>query len=286
MSRLRRVALATAAHLPESGPDEALLRDALIARGIGARALVWSEPAASRSEFDLVVIRTTWDYSSRHDEFLRWIEVVESSTDLHNPGGVVRWNSHKSYLLDLVAAGVPVPNTWLWPAGEGQPDALRAAECDALIVKPAVSASAAGLERWSRAELEVRTQACTFDRVVQPYLARIESVGEISLVFLDGTFSHAVRKWPAAGDFRVQARLGGRWEAARPRPVELDVALAALATLEAPPLYARVDLLDDDAGAPVVGELELIEPELFLRSAPNSIDALAGAIERRLADLG
>jgi glutathione synthase/RimK-type ligase-like ATP-grasp enzyme len=285
MTRPRRVALATAAHLPDAGPDETLLRDALRARGVAVSIAVWDDPGVAWSDFDLVLIRTTWDYSARRDAFLRWIDAVESVAPLHNPAAVVRANTHKGYLLELEAAGVPIPPTWFWPAGAARPDDLaNPPEGDAFIVKPAVSASAAGLERWTRAELVERTTSQEFDRIVQPYLPRIETTGEISLVFFDGAFSHAVRKWPGAGDFRVQARHGGRWEAAQPQPAEVAVARAALETLDVAPLYARADLLDDETGAPVVGELELVEPELFLRSEPRSVARLATAIERRLLD--
>ena len=282
----RRVAFATCRRLPDSGPDEELLRVALRARGVDARPAIWDDASVDWSSFALVIIRTTWDYSPRRDEFVEWARSVERATVIENPADVVQWNTHKSYLARLRAAGVPVPRTWLWPAGVALPPEIshevRELRAERVIVKPAISASAVGVERFAADEL-AGAAAAGVDRIVQPFLERVETRGEISLVHVDGAFSHAVRKRPGDGDYRVQARLGGTWTPDVPTAAELAVARQALAALDAPPLYARVDLLEDDGGAPVVGELELVEPELFLRAEPASVARFAAAIDARLS---
>ncbi len=240
--------------------------------------------------FGAAWIRSTWDYTARHQEFLAWAGRVAEQTALWNPAPVVTWNSHKGYLLELAGAGVAVVSTVLVAAGD--PLDLAAVMdrqgWDEVVVKPAVSAGAVGAERVARHRAEEWTAAdqarggpAAPDRLVQPMVAEVAD-GEVSLVAVQGQVTHAVRKIPAPGDFRVHAHLGGTELAHTPSEAELALAQAALAEVDQPLLYARIDCVPTAQG-PLLMELELIEPSLFLPLAPPDAGAaLADAVAARL----
>ncbi|WP_018332526.1 ATP-grasp domain-containing protein [Actinomycetospora chiangmaiensis] len=250
---------------------------ALADRGVQARVEPWDTPddVAGWSAADLVAVRTTWDYTGRRDEFLAWARSVASRTVLQNPLEVLEWNSHKRYLVELSEAGVPVVPTRLVPAGS-TPEPLGPSR---VVVKPAVSAGGRETFRGTGPELEgtLAGLAAAVDVLVQPAVESIASEGEVSLIRLGDRWSHAVRKYPAADGFLVHERHGGRLEDHEPTLRELAVAERALAHAPAPVHAARVDLVRID-GEPVVMELELIEPELFLRRAPAAAGELADAL--------
>jgi glutathione synthase/RimK-type ligase-like ATP-grasp enzyme len=250
---------------------------ALQERGVVAEAVPWDEPDASArwAEADLVAVRTTWDYTDRRDDFLAWAAGVEAVTRLQNPHAVLTWNSHKRYLVELADAGVPVVPTTLLARGAAVPH-LGAGR---LVVKPAVSAGGRGTHLGDAGNLrEVVTDLLAHgDVLVQPAVDSVGRDGEVSLIRLGDRWSHAVRKIPAAGGFLVHERHGGRLEDHTPTAREIAVADLALACSPAPVHAARVDLVRLD-GEPVVMELELIEPELFLRRAPDAADRLAAAL--------
>ncbi len=122
--------------------------------------------------------------------------------------------------------------------------------------------------------------------IVQPYLPAVETDGELSLVMVDGEPTHAVRKIPVAGDYRVQDDYGATDEPAEVSAELLALGRASLAAavdvlgLTEPLLYARVDALRHE-GRLVLNELEVIEPSLFFRHAPHAADVLAAAVIRR-----
>ena len=250
---------------------------ALAERGADARVEPWDtdDDLVGWTAADLVAVRTTWDYTGRRDEFLAWAARVASATVLQNPLAVLEWNSHKRYLTELAAAGVPVVPTRLVPAGT-EPDPLGPAR---VVVKPAVSAGGRGAHRGLGPELDETLAGLVAlgDALVQPAVESIETEGEVSLIRLGDRWSHAVRKFPPAGGFLVHERHGGRLQDHEPTPRELEVADAALACSPAPVHAARVDLVRLD-GEPVVMELELIEPELFLRRCPDAAGRLAEAL--------
>ena len=251
------VALATAEKWPYLSPDDQPLVAELARRGVATSIGAWSDASINWSGFDLVVIRSCWDYHLRRDQFLRW---ADSIPRLFNPPPIVRWNSHKSYLLDLARKGVTIPRT-----------ELLSLPSDVVIVKPAVSASARETHR-----LEAHGEV-----IVQEYVAEIESAGEWSVVFFDRTFSHAVRKLPKRGDFRVQQELGGSADLATPPRVVVDSCEQILRLIDGDVMYARVDVVERTAGVTLM-ELELIEPMLFLEAEPRAAVMFADAIERRL----
>lgn len=282
------IALATAAALPGLFADDRLLLQALRRRGAAAEPVIWEDALYDWASTSLVVIRSTWDYAWRREAFLAWADAVPAGR-LWNPAAVVRANSHKRYLLALAAAGIPIIPTVLLEAGTGHAldEVLAERGWPEAVIKAAVGQSgryalrvtpdtrAAGGER-------LRRLLAREDVLVQPFVPGIAEQGEWSLVFIDGRFTHAVRKRAAPGEFRVHDDYGGTVVRGEPEPALLRLAEDALATQPAPLLYARVDIVAGPDGAPAIMELELIEPELFFAHAPDSAGWLADAIlERR-----
>lgn len=294
----RRVALVTCSEYRNGHPDDRTLVAPLAALGVEAAFVAWDDPVAEWSAFDLVVLRSTWDYTSRRDEFLAWADSVEN---LCNPAGAVRWSSDKCYLGELAAREVPcVPTEFLDP-GAADDDVRatigRVASTSArFVVKPSVGAGSVDAGRFESGDRSDLDQGCKHasmlldsgrTAMVQPYLAGIDTDGESSLIFLDDVLSHAVRKEPlliggpvAVDGLFVEEKISAL------EPTIAQVAMAN-AVLDAAPfdrrelLYARVDVLPGPAG-PLLLELELVEPSLFIEAAAGSAAAFASAIARRL----
>ncbi len=279
------ILLATASDMPKPDPESHLLIEELAKLGVSADLHPWDD-TLDWSEYPLVVSRTPWDYFVRAEEFLAWVAAIEQATRLENPPAVIRWNAHKSYLLDLERTGVPVVATELVERGAGESaQAAAFAGYDEVVVKPAISGGSYRTIRGSARDAGVRDHlgelVADGDALVQPFLTEIPEHGETSLVFFDGEFSHAVRKIPTAGDWRVQDEYGGAVVDHDPSPAEFAVAEATLAAAPAPPCYARIDMVELPAG-PVVMEAELIEPELFLPTHPEAAARFAAALAKRV----
>jgi glutathione synthase/RimK-type ligase-like ATP-grasp enzyme len=261
------VALVTNAALPAGWDDDHLLAAALTRRGADVTFACWDDPAVQWAALDVAVVRSTWDYHLRLDAFTAWADFVGAATRLVNDAATIRWNSHKGYLVDLAAAGLPVVPTALVRRGE-----RFSLDDGEWVVKPAVSI---GAERTTRhaGQADVDALSRDADVLVQPYLREVEE-GETSIVCIGGSVSHAVHKVPAPGDFRTQEHHGAAG-AAVPVSAPLDsVARAVLSVLPRPPAYARVDVVTTVDG-PLLMELELIEPTLWFAHHPPSADALA-----------
>lgn len=280
-----RIALVTGAEMAKPDPETHYLVAALAQLGVAADIVPWDAPV-DWAAWPLVVVRTPWDYFRRLPEFLAWAERTRRLARFVNPSEVIDWNSHKQYLRGLAEAGIAtVPTLWL-DHGCGDARARLAARgWGEVVVKPAVSIGAIGALR-----AEALDPACLehLDRLVaegdvmvQPFVASVAEAGEVSLVYFGGRFSHAIRKQPAPGDFRVQDMYGGTVHPHQPTAAELAVADAVLARTPAPTTYARIDLVEFD-GAPALMEAELIEPELFLGATPeaamNFARVLAGMV--------
>lgn len=282
-----RIAIATCATYPELKGDDVQLCSALRRRDCEAESTIWDAGGFAWESSDLCLVRSTWDYHEKYEEFLAWTRRVEAATALHNPADLIAWNSDKRYLRELAEAGVPtVPTLWVERDADVDLAALMADRgWDEAVVKPVVDLGAKNLHRVPAAGAR-RALATVLERqeaMVQPFLPSLEAEGELSLVYIDGEPSHAVRKLPAEGDFRVQSIWGGTTEPAAPEPQQVEVAERALAQLEKPPLYARVDLVTDLDGNPALIELELIEPNLYLNTDQTATDRLAEAVVTRLS---
>ena len=273
-----RIGLATCRDLPDWEVDDRPLHLALAARGVDVVQPVWDDPTVDWNGFDAVLIRTTWDYMERQEQFVAWAESVPR---LYNPAHIVRWNTHKSYLQSLPVAWV-APTTWL-AKGEGfDLSGLRGRH----FIKPQVGATARETLRFDPGDLDAQTHLDrllkTEDVMVQPYLSRVETEGEVSAVFIDGQISHRIRKIPPPGDYRVQDDFGATDEPAAFTDEQEALALGVWNRLHPELLYGRVDLLALDDGTPVVTEVELVEPSLFFRHGPKAADALADALLARV----
>jgi hypothetical protein len=287
--RTIRIALVTCEELPvlwptedppALDPDSEVLLPALRELGVDADSVPWTDEGVDWSGFGRALIRSTWDYHERPEEFARWVRATGEATDLRNPARTVLWNLDKRYLRELEARGVPVvPTIWLEPGEAGTlPDALDDRGWEDVIVKPSVDLGAYQLSRTTAAGAAPAAAALDGVVMVQPFLPDLERGGELSLVFLGGEFSHAIAKRPSAGDFRVQPQYGGSVATADAPPGWVALARAALECAPEPWLYARVDIVNGLDGRPCVIELELIEPLLFLSQSPGSADLLARAI--------
>ena len=279
----RRVAIATCEDLYVD-PDTPLLLEVLTSLGIEHELLAWDDPNASWDRFDATVIRSTWDYAPRRDEFLEWATNVPN---IYNSFDLVAWNTDKHYLRSLQQAGINViPSTFadvgidpIFPTGN-------------FVVKPTVGAGSLDAERYgsgdhARAHAHVRSLHATGrDVIIQPYVASIDEEGELALVFIDGAFSHAMRKGAmlnAVENDRSQLFRAEQMSLAAASPETLQFAREVLDAGDASSaLYARVDLCRlEDSWA--VMELELTEPSLFLTYHPEAATELARAILKRLA---
>jgi len=278
-----QIVLATSRNQPALTPSDSILRDELEARGAQVRATPWDAILPGEENESLVCLRSTWDYSLRADEFKRWVSAWnDQPSRLRNAPAMVLWNLDKIYLRDLATAGVPIPRTaWYAPGQPPDVDAfLTQNGLHEAVVKPRISASARGTSRMSantslaEADLE---QLLAAGSIVQEFVPEIESHGEISLIFIGSRFSHAVHKQPGSGDFRVQKRFGGSAGFHHATESQRDFGAAVLATVPQVPLYARVDLVHT-ANGPVLMELEVIEPELYMDIAPSGAAQFAEEI--------
>lgn len=268
--------------------EEALVIDALAAHGLSAARYDWADPSIDWSQFRAAVLRTTWDYFHRYAEFSAWLDRAGAQTQLINNLPLLRWNVDKHYLLDLAAKGVGVVPTEVCEAGESLDLAslMQQKNWSEIVFKPAVSGAARLTYRVNLqnvAEHQRIFNECVANEamLVQPFQPAVLAAGELSLIVLDGRYSHAIRKTPKAGDFRVQDDHGGTVHEYTPTAAEITFAEAATAACPSLPAYARVDMINGTDG-PLIMELEMIEPELFFRFHPGGTGALAAAIARQL----
>jgi glutathione synthase/RimK-type ligase-like ATP-grasp enzyme len=281
-----QVAFATYQKVPQMVDDDRLVADVLQAKGISVTSQVWDDPAVDWSQFASVVIRSTWDYHHKVEQYADWLRRRASDgTKLWNPPDAVLANLNKQYLLHLADRGVKVvPTTYLTTAN-GKPlrEVLESYRWDEAIVKPAISASAHGTWRTSLATVDAdqsrfEEQSRTHEVLVQQYMSEVATVGEWSLVFFAGEYSHAALKRPAEGDFRVQRHFGGNSTLANPSSILIEQAREVLSKMDSPLLYARVDGVECD-GQFVLMELETNEPYLFVGFSSGAAERFANAIE-------
>jgi glutathione synthase/RimK-type ligase-like ATP-grasp enzyme len=283
------LALATCAQLPDLDDDERLIVPALADLGVEAVPAVWDDPTVDWQRFGVVVIRSTWDYSDRRDEYLEW---SASLPRVLNRFAVIEWNTDKRYLRDLAAAGIPiVPTTWI--ESDMASHDIEFPDGD-VVIKPAVSAGARNTSRYraedndqARAHI-TRLLGSGRTAMVQPYVKSLDVRGETGLIYFDGELSHSIRKGPLLRHHGHRTK--GLWEPEHitARDPDADEIALAKRTLRVLPwssrdlLYARVDVVRDEDGAPMLLELEVTEPSLFLRLGAGAAARLAAAIARRL----
>jgi O-ureido-D-serine cyclo-ligase len=307
---IHRIALVTAREALALDPDMPPLIAAFEAVGCAVETPCWDDPAVDWAGFDAALLRSTWDYAPRAAEFQRFVARVAAVTQLHNPPALVTWSLDKHYLVDLAKAGVAtVPTRFVEPGDAaaaalaaflagGAPRATPGATIGTAaeyVVKPAIGAGSKDAARYRTDSADDRARALDHlaallaaDRSVmlQPYLASVDAEGETAMVYLDGRLSHAIRKGPllAPGAGFVEGLFAA--EDIRPREPGKDEGRIAKAAFNAipgpPPLYARVDLVRDAEGAPVVLELELVEPSLFFEHGPGAAERLVEGLMARI----
>jgi glutathione synthase/RimK-type ligase-like ATP-grasp enzyme len=285
----KRLALITYSGLPHGAESERLMLPYLAAAGVETEIIDWRS-SYNFSKFDLIVLRSCWDYHLSPAEFIDWLRQVAQTTPVLNPIDTVLWNHNKFYLREVAALGIEiVPTIFVSHAKELSAEVattIRSWKNKNIVVKPAISASAHNTRlmdgaQWSADQEVIRIMKGPF--LVQPFIPEIQDEGEISFVYIDGRFSHAALKRPAAGDFRVQKEHGGSAELFHPNANLLAQAdqIAAIVPQVRNSLYCRIDAVARD-GKLVLMELELIEPELFLSLAEGAAEKFADAIVRRL----
>jgi glutathione synthase/RimK-type ligase-like ATP-grasp enzyme len=283
------VVLVTGSHGTSSLRDaDALLVAALERRGAEVHAARWSDAEVDWSRFDVAVALGARDATDDRDGFVAWAARVGELAALWNPADVLRWNTHRSYLLELEDRGAPVvPTAWL-----ARGDRIDLAELLAsrgwsrAIVEPAVGAGSVGLahvdvDAVAAGQRHLHALLVAGDAMVQPYLSSVESRGELSVIVIDGEVSHAVRRLPEPGGIRVQDEHVGHHLAEEPGRDTRDLARWMVEAVGTELLYARVDLLEDEVGALQLVGLEATAPDLYLDEVPESAERLADAILRR-----
>jgi glutathione synthase/RimK-type ligase-like ATP-grasp enzyme len=263
----RSAILVGCARKPEGDGDEHAVPAALAELGFETRWAVWDDPAVDFGVADAVILRATWDYAERREQFLEWCESVPA---LYNSAAVARWNTDKAYLVELLDGGLPAVPTTLVEPGEQ----ARWPKTD-FVVKPSVGAGSRGAARFAAgADASAHLAALHADgrtAMIQPYQSSVDTEGELALVYFGGIYSHAFAKSAMLGSTVDESGLYLAEELAKAEPPAdalalaedvLDAASALLGILRAELLYARVDVVRGAGGEPLLLELELTEPSL------------------------
>ncbi|WP_024304044.1 RimK family alpha-L-glutamate ligase [Pseudogulbenkiania sp. MAI-1] len=269
--------------------EDGLVMRALERQGFTVARLDWADPDMDWSRTRAALFRTTWDYFDRYAEFTPWLQRTSAQTRLFNEAALIRWNIDKHYLGALAEKDINIVPTLYIEKGDKRSllNVVESTGWDELILKPVVSGAARHTYRFHHtdsAELE-----CSYGELIeqeammlQPFQRNVLEQGETSLMIIDGRYTHAIRKTPKSGDFRVQDDHGGQVHDYTPSQEEITFAEAAVAAVPFDVLYARVDTIRDNDGQLAIMELEMIEPELFFRFHPEAADRLAEGVARRL----
>ena len=269
--------------------EDQLVMNALEKLGLKTKKVAWSDTSFDWSQTKVALFRTTWDYAEKFVEFSDWLMEVSVRTKLINDYETVIWNLDKHYLLDLQDKGVNVVETYFIEPGDTR--TLKELHTELgwskTVLKPAISAAAKDtfqLDLATIAEHEETYADLIQDEsmMLQPFQQDVLDRGELSLMLIGGVYTHAVLKVAKPGDFRVQDDFGGTVEDYQPTQTEIDLAQAAVAACERLPLYARVDIVNDNDGNPAVSELELVEPEMWFRKNEESAKMLAIEVNKIL----
>lgn len=269
--------------------ENLLLQEQLQALDIQTDVVGWDTPNIDWQTYDMVVFRTTWNYFHLFDQFTQWLDHIEPLTTSANPFTLMRWNLNKHYLIDLQQQGIHIVPTWFIPRHSDTTirDIATANNLTKLVLKPAVSGGARHTYLISKEEIDQHEPILSEllqneDMIIQPYMEQITSRGEVSHMVIAGQYSHSILKKSKGDDYRVQDDFGGTVHPYQASPEEVDFALAVCRASPAQPMYARVDVLWDNENQLALGEIELIEPELWFRECPQAAKVLAQGIAKKL----
>ncbi len=266
--------------------DDRLLMEALVAENFKVVRKSWSDPDFDWTTTKFCIFRTTWDYFDRFDTFFKWFNATAKKTHFINSELLIRWNLDKHYLADLKSKNINIVETLFIESGNSYNliSLFENSGFDNAILKPAISGAARHTYKLNAEN--VGAHEAIFQKLIaneamllQPFQRDIITTGEVAFMLMGGKFTHAVLKKAKAGDFRVQDDFGGTLHDYHPTPEEIQFAETAIAACPEQPLYARVDMIRDNNGKLAIMELEIIEPELWLRSAPESAIAFAKTVK-------
>ena len=254
--------------------------------GLKVKRLSWDDSSFNWETTRSILFRSTWDYFDRFQEFSVWLEKVSEITKLINSEKIIRWNMDKHYLKDLEKNGIhTIPTFYIEKGAKTTLQTIhKENHWNHTILKPCVSGSARHTYKLNPENLvkheEIFQKLISKEAMMlQPFQNSIVEVGEISLVIIDGKFTHAVLKKAKKGDFRVQDNWGGTVHIYNPGMEEINFAENAVKACIEFPVYARVDITTDNDGKLTIVEMELIEPELWFRNNPRSADQLGESIK-------
>ncbi len=272
--------------------EDALIANALGKYGLKVIRLAWSDPKFDWSSTKAVLFRTTWDYFDDFSRFSNWLNEVSKATTLINSEALIRWNIDKHYLQDLQNNGVHIAETLF--IEQDTPRTLEEWHTETqwkeTVLKPCISGG--GRHTYRLNASNIIEHEAIFEELIaseammlQPFQYRIVSEGEVSMMVFNGQFTHAILKKAKAGDFRVQDDFGGSVHDYEPTHAEIEFAIQTVNACNELPLYARVDIFNDNNGKIALAELEIIEPELWFRNHPEAALVLAKATKEKLSSL-
>ena len=269
--------------------EQELLKSSLEAQGLKVNVTFWDNPSYEWQKTKSVLFRTVWDYFERFDEFWEWLEQVKTKTKLINSYELIKWNIDKHYLRDLKNNGIQVVPTYFADRRNNicLQEIANLNDWKHIVIKPAISASAFNTYKITNDEIEQKEQLFhellqTHDMLVQPFFPTISELGEASLMVFGGKFTHAILKKAKAGDFRVQDDFGGTVHDYNPTQEEIKFAEKVFQSCTSLPIYGRVDIVWDSNKHIYLSELEIIEPELWIRNRPESANKIAEAVNKIL----
>ena len=279
-------------HIHNAYYEDSLVAKALKSEGLKVTRKAWDDNSFDWSSTKSVMFRTTWDYHNRFEEFSQWLNRVSKQTVLINSEELIRWNVDKHYLLDLKSNGVLIPETEIIEIGSSTTLKMLHEKLgwEETVLKPCISAGAYNTYRLNLNNLEeheiifkelIKKEAM----MLQPFQHNIVAKGEVSMMVINGQFSHAILKTPKKGDYRVQDDFGGAVHKYTPTQEEIHFAESITKACLTLPLYARVDIFINNNDELAVLELELIEPEMWFRHYPKAANLMAIALKNKLNNL-
>lgn len=281
---MKKAALVTYNKLPNLNASDRLLIKPLKKRGFVPFPIPWDKKGVAWDNFDLVILRTTWDYHLRIPEFFRWLENLEEKiVNLWNPPSIIRWNMNKRYLLDLDKKGIPIIPILLVTKQNVMniKNLLGEKKWEEIIIKPTIGASSYMIAKIRKDECNPNSPVINSilkqsDIIIQPFMEEIKKSGEFSFIFFNRKFSHAIHKTPKMNEFRTQPEFGAKEKLYNPQPYLIAQTQKILETIDSPLLYARIDGLIIHNQFYLM-EMELIEPYLYFEFEKNSAEKLVEA---------
>lgn len=285
---MKKIIFATYDEAPELNSEDSVLLGSLSKIDIVADVSPWSNQKTNWENYDAVIVRSTWDYYKRYSEFSQWLGQLQIiQKNVWNPVPVLKWNSNKKYLQEFEKKGIKIiPTIWLNKNDTPLEEIMKNNSWDRAVIKPTVSAGSfhtynLTIENSRKVERDIEPLFGQYDFMLQPFMSEVVDEGEWSLLFFNGTFSHAVLKTPKSGDFRVQPKYGSLVRLVSPSEKIISDAKKIVWSVNEPLLYARVDgIIRNDEF--YLMELELIEPMLFLGYSEHADQRFTNAIAERL----